>query len=47
MATIGNADNRERLEEILSRRIMILDGSMGALIYTYQLNEEEDRKSVV
>ena len=43
MATPGNADIRERLEEILSRRIMILDGSMGALIYTYQLSEEDVR----
>ena len=30
MATTGNADTRGRLEEILSRRIMVLDGSMGA-----------------
>ena len=43
MATTGNADIREQLEDILSRRIMILDGSMGALIYTYQLSEEDVR----
>ena len=43
MATTGNAEIGERLEEILSRRIMILDGSMGALIYTYQLSEEDVR----
>ena len=43
MATTGNADIRGQLEEILSRRIMILDGSMGALIYTYQLSEEDVR----
>jgi 5-methyltetrahydrofolate--homocysteine methyltransferase len=34
-----------RLQEILSRRIGILDGSMGALIYTYQLSEEDVRGS--
>ena len=34
-----------RLEEILSRRIMILDGSMGALIYTYKLTEQDVRGS--
>jgi 5-methyltetrahydrofolate--homocysteine methyltransferase len=43
MATTGYADTRGRLEDILSRRVMILDGSMGALIYTYQLNEEDVR----
>jgi len=43
MATNGNADTRGRLDEILSRRIMVLDGSMGALIYTYQFSEEDVR----
>ena len=43
MSTTGNADTRALLEEILARRIMILDGSMGALIYTYQLSEEDVR----
>ncbi len=33
------------LAEILSRRIMVLDGSMGALIYTYKLNEQDVRGS--
>ncbi len=37
MAKHGNNGVRERLEEILDRRIMLLDGSMGALIYTYEL----------
>ncbi len=32
-----------RLEEILSRKIMILDGSMGALIFTYNLTEQDVR----
>jgi 5-methyltetrahydrofolate--homocysteine methyltransferase len=43
MATNGNASTRERLEEILSRRIMLLDGSMGALIYSHELDEEQFR----
>jgi 5-methyltetrahydrofolate--homocysteine methyltransferase len=34
-----------RLEEILSHKIMILDGSMGALIYTYKLTEQDVRGS--
>ncbi|MGB0068702.1 MAG: methionine synthase [Isosphaeraceae bacterium] len=34
-----------QLEEILSRKIMILDGSMGALIYTYKLTEQDVRGS--
>jgi 5-methyltetrahydrofolate--homocysteine methyltransferase len=42
MPTSGN-EIRTRLEEILSRRIMILDGSMGALLYSYQLSEEDYR----
>jgi 5-methyltetrahydrofolate--homocysteine methyltransferase len=43
MATSANADIGGRLDEILARRIMVLDGSMGALIYTYQLSEEDVR----
>src|SRR5262249_8020566 len=43
MATKGTDDIRGRLDEILSRRIMVLDGSMGALIYSYQLSEEDVR----
>ena len=39
----GNDDVRARLDDILSRRIMVLDGSMGALIYSYQLTEEDVR----
>jgi 5-methyltetrahydrofolate--homocysteine methyltransferase len=34
---------RGQLEGILAERIMILDGSMGALIYTYDLNEADFR----
>ena len=34
---------REQLEEILDERIVVLDGSMGALIYTYDLNEADFR----
>ncbi len=43
MATNGNQSTRERLEEILSSRIMLLDGSMGALIYSHELDEEQFR----
>jgi 5-methyltetrahydrofolate--homocysteine methyltransferase len=43
MPKTGTDDHRGRLEEILSRRIMLLDGSMGALIYSYQLTEEDVR----
>ena len=43
MATTENTNTREQLREILSRRIMILDGSMGALIYSYQLGEDDVR----
>ena len=45
MAKTEQNDIRAQLDEILSRRIMILDGSMGALIYTYQLTEEDVRGS--
>jgi 5-methyltetrahydrofolate--homocysteine methyltransferase len=31
------------IEQILDRRIMVLDGSMGALIYSYKLSEEDVR----
>jgi 5-methyltetrahydrofolate--homocysteine methyltransferase len=43
MATTPSADIRGRLEDVLSQRIMVLDGSMGALIYGYQLSEEDVR----
>ena len=43
MANTGTDDIRGRLEEILSRRIMLLDGSMGALIYSYELDEADYR----
>jgi 5-methyltetrahydrofolate--homocysteine methyltransferase len=45
MPTSRNNDIRSQLEEILSRRIMILDGSMGALLYSYQLSEDDYRGS--
>src|SRR5205085_2211907 len=34
---------REVLEELLSQRILLLDGSMGALIYSHQPTEEDYR----
>ncbi len=39
MATTGDYGVRARLEEILDDRIALLDGSMGALIYSYELDE--------
>src|SRR5262249_49377974 len=43
MSTTGNDEIRGRIEEILARRIMILDGSMGALLYSHELAEEDYR----
>ncbi|QEH36812.1 Methionine synthase [Aquisphaera giovannonii] len=44
MATTRTATSTgDLLEDILSRRIMVLDGSMGALIYSYQLTEQDVR----
>src|SRR5262245_23565608 len=43
MATRKIDDIRDRLEELLSRRIVLLDGSMGALLYSYNLDEEDYR----
>src|SRR4051812_20626572 len=43
MATNGKNATDNRLEEILDRRIMVLDGSMGALLYSYNLTEEDFR----
>src|SRR5262245_38196926 len=45
MKPIRTDDIHDRLEEILSRRIMLLDGSMGALIYSYKLSEADVRGS--
>jgi 5-methyltetrahydrofolate--homocysteine methyltransferase len=39
----GNTPARDLLEELLERRIVLLDGSMGALIYTRQPGEEDYR----
>src|SRR5437879_5082935 len=36
---------RDLLEELLAQRILILDGSMGALIYSRQPTEEDYRGS--
>ncbi|WP_165220712.1 methionine synthase [Aquisphaera insulae] len=43
--TRSSTPSSELLEEILSRRIMVLDGSMGALIYSYELTEQDVRGS--
>ena len=36
---------REHLPELLAERILVLDGSMGALIYARQPTEEDYRGS--
>src|ERR1700682_6736778 len=36
---------RDLLEELLSQRILILDGSMGALLFSHQPAEEDYRGS--
>jgi 5-methyltetrahydrofolate--homocysteine methyltransferase len=43
MAHAAQTNTRDRLEELLSERILVLDGSMGALIYSRQPTEEDYR----
>jgi 5-methyltetrahydrofolate--homocysteine methyltransferase len=43
MRTSGKHEAIDRLEEILARRIMVLDGAMGSLIYAAQPTEEDYR----
>jgi 5-methyltetrahydrofolate--homocysteine methyltransferase len=45
MSIAGHLSTRARLEELLSQRILLLDGSMGALIYSRQPSEEDYRGS--
>jgi 5-methyltetrahydrofolate--homocysteine methyltransferase len=45
MSTSAPVNVREQLEEILAERIMVLDGSMGALLYSRDLKEEDYRGS--
>ena len=40
-------DSRALLEELLAERILLLDGSMGALIYSKQPTEDDYRGSVL
>src|SRR5262249_16926068 len=42
MAT-ARGDTRGQLEDLLSRRVLVLDGSMGAFIYSRQPREEDYR----
>src|SRR5688572_27436281 len=39
----SHVSTRDLLEELLERRILLLDGSMGALIYSRQPSEEDYR----
>jgi 5-methyltetrahydrofolate--homocysteine methyltransferase len=43
MALSAQISTREALEELLAQRILVLDGSMGALIYSRQPEEEDYR----
>jgi 5-methyltetrahydrofolate--homocysteine methyltransferase len=43
MAYAAQVDTRQQLEAILAERIMVLDGSMGALLYSRDLREEDYR----
>src|SRR5690242_7630805 len=43
MASAAQGDRRGRLDELLSERVLLLDGSMGAFIYSRQPAEEDYR----
>jgi 5-methyltetrahydrofolate--homocysteine methyltransferase len=43
MALSAQVSTREALEELLAERILVLDGSMGALIYSREPKEEDYR----
>jgi 5-methyltetrahydrofolate--homocysteine methyltransferase len=43
MPTPGDARTRDCLDELLERRILVLDGSMGALLFSHGLTEEDYR----
>jgi 5-methyltetrahydrofolate--homocysteine methyltransferase len=43
MSTASLADTTEQLEELLTERVLILDGAMGTMIQRYKLTEEEVR----
>ncbi|WP_435009243.1 methionine synthase [Tundrisphaera lichenicola] len=43
MLKSAQATTQELLEEILAERIMILDGAMGTMVQTYNLDEEDFR----
>src|SRR6516162_5336828 len=45
MSVSAATSTREILEEILAERILVLDGSMGALIYSRKPSEEDYRGS--
>ena len=37
------ADRIRRLQEVLSRRVLVLDGAMGTMIQSYRLTEDDYR----
>ena len=45
MSLSSRPSTRELLEDLLSRRILVLDGAMGTMIYAHQPKEEDFRGS--
>ncbi len=43
MSVLTQTSTRDVLEELLAQRILLLDGSMGALIYSKEPTEEDYR----
>jgi 5-methyltetrahydrofolate--homocysteine methyltransferase len=43
MTTSGRTTTRDLLEELLARRILVLDGAMGTMIHAHQPTEEDYR----
>src|ERR1700694_3575594 len=43
MAISAQPDNRQLLDELLSQRILVLDGAMGTMIIAHGLEEQDFR----
>src|SRR5262245_35910352 len=43
MLTEARTNTKARVEQLLSRRILVLDGAMGTMVQSYQLDEEAFR----
>src|SRR5438270_12393315 len=46
MSSLTQMPANDALHELLAERILLLDGSMGALIYSQQPNEEDYRGAI-